>query len=141
MPQFLPSIWETETVTCLRCNTRQYPRNGRCIRCQFSLRVGYLTIEIDTPADPQAEDYAAGIARWIGILLRNLRNRHGICQEQMAKLAAGIDRSYLSKAENGLALLPLNKLLPLGRALGLTAVILRFEEPRLRTFPKPTCRP
>jgi hypothetical protein len=35
---------------------------------------------------------------------------------------------YLSKAECGHVLLPLSKLLPIAKALGLTAVILRFEK-------------
>jgi hypothetical protein len=52
----------------------------------------------------------------------------------------GIDRSYLSKTECGLALLPLGRLLPLARSLGLTAVILRFEVPKPRTVPKSSCR-
>jgi transcriptional regulator with XRE-family HTH domain len=43
-------------------------------------------------------------------------------------MALGIDRSYLSRAECGRVLLPLTKLLPLLQALGLTEVILRFDE-------------
>jgi transcriptional regulator with XRE-family HTH domain len=38
-----------------------------------------------------------------------------------------LHRSYLSKAECGHVLLHLSKLLPIAKALGLTAVILRFE--------------
>jgi len=133
--QFLPSIRDTETVTCRRCNTRQYP-NGRCVRCQCSLGVDYLTVRIGGCAD----DHFAELARYIGDMLRNLRNRRGLCQEKTARLAAGIDRSYLSKAENGLALLSLDKLLSLAQVLGLTAVILRFEESRSRAVPKSICR-
>jgi transcriptional regulator with XRE-family HTH domain len=48
-------------------------------------------------------------------------------QSQLASLAAKMNRSYLSRAECGHILLPLGALLPLARALGLTAVILRFE--------------
>jgi DNA-binding XRE family transcriptional regulator len=139
-PQFVPSIRDSETVTCRRCNTRQYPKNGSCIRCHRTLGVDYVTLQIGAPFDPRTENHPTELARWIGDLLRNLRNRRGICQSQMAKMAAGIDRSYLSKAENGLALLPLNKLLPLAQALGLTAVILRFEGIRPRVVPKSSCR-
>jgi DNA-binding XRE family transcriptional regulator len=138
--QFVPSIRDSETVTCRRCNTRQYPKNGNCIRCQCTLGVDYVTIQIGAPFGPRKESHPTQLARWIGDLLRNLRIRRGICQSQMAKMAAGIDRSYLSKAENGLALLPLRKLLPLAQALGLTAVILRFEETRPRAVPKLSCR-
>lgn len=132
IPQFLPSIRDSETVTCPRCSTRQYPKNGSCIRCQCTLNIGYLTLEISAALESSAENPSKQLAHLIGDLLRKLRNGRGICQSQMARMAAGLDRSYLSKAENGLALLPLTKLLPLAQALGLTAVILRFEEPRSR---------
>ncbi len=71
------------------------------------------------------------------MLLRTLRNRRGFCQSQLVVRAAGcITRSNLSRAECGRTLLPLNKLLSIAKALGLTAVILRFEvaTPR-RTHP------
>jgi DNA-binding XRE family transcriptional regulator len=140
IPQFRPSIRDSETVTCPHCSTRQYPKNGSCIRCHCTLDVDYVAIQIGASFDPRAGDYSTELARWIGDLLRNLRNRHGICQSEMARMAAGIDRSYLSKVENGLALLPLSKLLPLAQALGLTTVILRFEGTRVGAVPKSSCR-
>jgi transcriptional regulator with XRE-family HTH domain len=73
------------------------------------------------------------------VLLRLLRKRCGIRQSQLARMAAAVDRSYLSKAECGLVLLPLTKLLPLAKALGLTAVILRFEAPGPRGVQKSSC--
>jgi transcriptional regulator with XRE-family HTH domain len=57
-----------------------------------------------------------------------LRKRRGFSQSQLAMQAAGcVARTYLSKAECGHVLLPLSKLLPIAKALGLTAVILPFE--------------
>jgi hypothetical protein len=138
--QFLSSIRDSETVTCRRYNTRQYPKDGNCVRCNRPLGVDYVCFQIDASLDPCAEDQPKQLARWIGDLLGSLRQRRGICQSKLAKMAAGIDRSYLSKAECGLALLPLSKLLPLARSLGLTAVILRFEESRPRAVPKSSCR-
>jgi ribosome-binding protein aMBF1 (putative translation factor) len=137
--QFLPSIRESETVTCRRCNTRQYPRTN-CARCHCSLEVNYVSLQLGALLDLRPEDHLEQLARSIGELLRSLRKRRGICQSQLAKMAAGIDRSYLSKAECGLALLPLSKLLPLARSLGLTAVILRFEESRPRAGAKSSRR-
>jgi hypothetical protein len=137
--QFLPSIADSETVTCQRCNTRQFPKNGTCARCNCTLNVGYVVLKIAPPLDTSPENHHKQLARWIGDLLRNLRKRRRICQSQLARMAAGIDRSYLSKAECGLVLLPLSKLLPLAQSLGLTAVILRFEAPGRRAVPKPTC--
>ena len=138
--QFLPSIRDSETVTCRRCNTRQYPNNGNCVRCHCSLGVDYVNIQILAPLDRRSENHHKQLARWIGDLLRSLRKRRGICQSQLSKMAAGIVRSYLSKAENGLALLPLSKLLPIAQSLGLTAVILRFEVTGTRAVPKSRCR-
>lgn len=60
--QFLSSIRDTETVICRRCNTRQYP-NGRCVRCEFSLGVNYLTVRIGASFDPRAEDHSTELAR------------------------------------------------------------------------------
>lgn len=138
--QFLPSIRESETVTCRRCHTRQYPANGKCVRCHSTLGVDYVSLQIGALLDPRKEDQHGQLARSIGYLLRSLRKRRGICQSQLAKITAGMDRSYLSKAECGRAVLPLSKLLPLSRSLGLTAVILRFEVPGSRTVPKTSRR-
>lgn len=129
--EFLPSIRDSEAITCHRCNLRQYPKDS-CVRCHCKLGIEYVTFEIGALLDPSSENYHKQLARRIGELLLSLRKRRGVCQSQLAKMATGIDRSYLSKAESGLALLPLSKLLPLIRSLGLTAVILRFEESRPR---------
>lgn len=137
--QFLPSIRDSETVTCRRCNTRQFPKDA-CSRCRSALNVDYLVLPVDTLLDPQTEGLKKNLARWIGMLLRILRKRRRICQSRLASMPPGIDRSYLSKAESGFALLSLSKLLPLVRSLGLTAVILRFEEPGFRAGPKPNSR-
>jgi Helix-turn-helix domain len=129
--KFLPSIRDSETVTCPRCKVRQYPRNGAsgtCVRCHTLLGLEYVRLEIDALLDPCSEDAKKHFARSIGDLLRTLRKRRGICQSQLAVRAAGcIARSNLSRAECGRTLLPLNKLLKIAKALGLTAVILRFE--------------
>lgn len=138
--KFLPSIRDSETVTCQRCNMRQYPKDGNCVRCRSALGVRYLSLPISTLLDPHMDDREKHLAHWIGVLLRLLRKRRGICQSQLAKMAAGIDRSYLSKAECGFVLLSLSKLLPLAKTLGLTAVILRFEVPGHRAVQKSSRR-
>ena len=125
--QFVPSIRDSESITCRRCNTHQFPKNGECIRCHCILNVEYVCLEICSSLDQRMDDQPKQLASWIGDLLRSLRNRRGISQSRVATIA-GIDRSYLSKAECGRALLPLSKLLPLARSLGLTAIILRFEK-------------
>lgn len=126
--EFLPSIKDSEAITCPRCNTRQYPRDGKCLRCHRPLKRDYLTIQIDALQNPDFEVTKEHLARVTGTLLRSLRRRRGICQSQLVTRAADcISRTSLSKAECGHILLPLHKLLPLAEALGLTAVILRFD--------------
>jgi hypothetical protein len=126
--QFLPSLNTSETVTCPRCKKSQFPRNGKCIACHCTLNVGYVVFEIEAPTEIRSEDHHKQLAHRTGALLRSLRRRRGICQAELARMAAGIDRSYLSKAECGRVLLRLDNLLTLLQALDLTAVILRFEK-------------
>ena len=126
--QFVPSIRDSEAVTCPRCNTRQFPRKGACIRCHSALGLDYLNLVVRTLLDPRVAHNERLLARSIGALLRSLRKRRVLSQSQVARRATGcIARTYLSKAECGHVLLPLGKLLPIAKALGLTAVILRFE--------------
>jgi predicted transcriptional regulator len=87
-----------------------------------------VNLQILAPFDPRSENHDKQLAHWIGDLLLSLRKRRGICQSQLSKMAAGIDRSYLSKAENGLVLLPLSKLLPLAQALAYRAKACRLCE-------------
>jgi ribosome-binding protein aMBF1 (putative translation factor) len=124
--QFLPSIRDSETTICRHCNTFQYA-NATCIRCRRPLGVEYVYFGTYISQDPCSEDHSKQLVHSIGNLLRVLRSRRGICQSQLAAKGSGIDRSYLSKAEHGLANLSLSKLLALLQSLGLTAVILRFE--------------
>jgi len=137
--QFLPSIGASETVTCPHCYRRQYPRNGKCIACNCTLHVDYVVFEIEAPIEARSEDHHKQLAHRTGALLRSLRRRRGICQSELARMAEGIDRSYLSKAECGRVLLRLNNLLMLLQALDLTAVILRFEKTGSRAVPKSSC--
>jgi ribosome-binding protein aMBF1 (putative translation factor) len=125
--KFLPSIRDSETITCPRCQSAQYQRNGACIKCKNPLKLEYLTLPVESLLnDPDVSK--EHLARMVGEFVRRLRKRRGISQSQLATQARGcINRTSLSKAECGRMLLPLYKLLPLTRALGLTAVILRFD--------------
>ena len=122
--QFLSSVRESETITCRVCNTPQYPRNGSCIRCQSPLNLDFVRLEVDSlPQDRKKE-----LAQLTGDLVRRMRKRRGISQSRLVMRAADcVTRTSLSKAECGRMLLPLHKFLRLAKALGLTAVILRFE--------------
>jgi transcriptional regulator with XRE-family HTH domain len=92
------------------------------------LGLHYLNLQVGARLNGCAPHNEGQLARSIGALLRSLRKRRGFSQSQLAMRAAGcIARTYLSKAECGHVLLPLDKLVPIAKALGLTAVILRFE--------------
>ena len=124
--EFLPSIRDSETVTCRFCSTDQFPRDGKCLRCGSALELEYLSFKLSTIPDPPSGQDQKQLASTIGVLLRSLRKRRGMTQSQLA-LRAAVARTYLSKAECGHVTVPLNKFLPIARALGLSALILRFE--------------
>jgi ribosomal protein L37E len=126
--QFLPSIRDSETITCRRCKRPQYPRSGNCIACHYPLNLQYLKIDIDNLQSSCHGEQRKQIAHSMGMVLRFLRKQRHMSQSQVASMAAKMNRSYLSRAECGQVLLPVSKLLPLARALGMTAVILRFED-------------
>jgi transcriptional regulator with XRE-family HTH domain len=87
-----------------------------------------VNLQVNTRLNPRTVHDDRQLARSIGVLLRSLRKHRGFSQSQLAMRAADcIARTYLSKAECGHVLLPLSKLLPIAKALGLTGVILRFE--------------
>jgi transcriptional regulator with XRE-family HTH domain len=67
-----------------------------------------LNLEVSTLLNPRTVQDDKQLARSIGVLLRSLRKRRGLSQSLLATRAAG-------------------KLLPVAKALGLTAVILRYE--------------
>jgi DNA-binding XRE family transcriptional regulator len=132
--KFLPSIRDSETITCPRCKSAQFQRNGSCVACRTPLKLEYLTLPIEALLNSDLDVSKEHLARVIGDFLRRLRKRRGISQSQLATRARGsINRTSLSKAECGHMLLPLYKLLPLANALGLTAVILRFNGTAIRT--------
>jgi hypothetical protein len=138
--RFLPSILDSQVVTCRRCLRPQYARHGKCLHCHAQLPIEFVDVELSTPLDPHSEDHQKQLAHLVGSFLRSLRKRRGLCQSELARMATGIGRSYLSKAECGRVLLRLDKLLTLLQALGLTAVILRFEKPAPRIL-KPSHLP
>jgi len=124
--EFVPSIRDSETVTCRVCSSGQFPRNGKCLRCGSALKLEYLSLKFSTQLDPPTGQDQKQLASTIGVLLRSLRKRRGMTQSQLA-LRGSVARTYLSKAECGHVTVPLSKFLPIARALGLTAVILRFD--------------
>lgn len=135
--QYLPSIRECQIVICRRCKRSQFSRNSACLHCHHPLEVEYLDLELGASSDSRSEEHHKQLAGTVGALLRSLRKRRGICQSDLARMARGTGRSYLSKAECGRVLLRLDKLLTLLQTLGLTGVILRFEKSAPKRITKP----
>jgi len=126
----LPSIRDSETIICHHCRTRQFPRNGACVRCRRPLGLEYLVVSIEDLLNRCGADYSEQLAHTIGLMLRSMRKRRHMCQSQLADKAGGVNRSRISRAECGHVLLSISQLLTLARALGLTSVILRFDSRR-----------
>jgi ribosome-binding protein aMBF1 (putative translation factor) len=127
------SIRDGETITCRHCGLHQYPsKTGRCPKCQEHLGVEFLIVSTSGPtcANRDDDDYHL-LAGRIGAILRQVRIRRGLSQQWLSN-AAGIGRSYISRAESGHVIPTINAIHRLARALGLSAVILRFESPRAR---------
>ena len=132
--KFLRSIRDSETIICPQCRSAQYQRNGNCIKCNTPFTLEYLTLPVESLLNSDLDVSKKHLARMVGDFLRRLRKRRGISQSELVTRARGsINRTALSKAECGHMLLPLYKLLPLAKALGLTAVILRFDGTATRT--------
>jgi hypothetical protein len=70
----LPSIRNSETITCKRCHYAQYPRNGVCLRCGQSLEREYVNLQIDADLEVSKEH----LAQLVGSLVRKMRkaSRH-----------------------------------------------------------------
>jgi hypothetical protein len=137
--ELISSIRDSETITCPRCRTRQYSRIGTCVRCHRPLGLEYFVVPIESLLSCCSADHHKELAPSIGFVLRTLRKRRHLCQSQLAAMAGEMSRSYLSRAECGHVLLPVSRLLPLARALGLTSLIMRLEEtdPGRHTTAKP----
>ncbi|WP_109016833.1 helix-turn-helix domain-containing protein [Novimethylophilus kurashikiensis] len=73
-------------------------------------------------------DKKAEELKLFGKVLRDLREEAGKTQETLA-LDSGLDRTYISKMERGVASATLSALLNISEALGLTLsqIFLRFE--------------
>jgi hypothetical protein len=91
----LPSIRDSETITCDHCHTRQFPRNGACVRCRRPLGLEYLVMPIENLLNCCGPGCSEQLAHTIGLLLRSMRKRRHMCQSQLAARTGGVNRTHL----------------------------------------------
>lgn len=129
-----PTFVLREAINCPHCGLREYlTETGRCVRCGRLLGVEYLRLNI--AAQPPGNIDCTLPAR-IGAHIKAIRAQRHISQETLAR-ATGVSRTHLSRIENGSICPSLSTLMRIlcGRALGLKAVILRFEQAQSPSAP------
>jgi len=121
-----------ETATCPRCGLHQYAK-GSCPRCHESLGIDFYRLDFDHLDEALLNPGHSPTPNAVGRALRQMRQRRGLSQERLARVIGpgngsivGL-RSYLSRIECGHVRPPLSTLLRITRALGLSAIILRFD--------------
>jgi DNA-binding transcriptional regulator YiaG len=116
-----------ETADCPHCGLHQYlTANGECPRCKRPMGVEFFTLPLSDLAQQLSDKELRVVPNRIGLAIRELRSRRHISQEALAR-AAHTGRSHLSRIECGRVRPPLSTLLRVTGALGLNAIILRFE--------------
>ncbi|MGO9438783.1 MAG: helix-turn-helix domain-containing protein [Terracidiphilus sp.] len=127
-----------ETADCPTCGLHEYlTENGQCRRCGRPLGIEYLKLPVSDLARSLSDEKLRVLPNQVGTTIRNLRARRGISQEKLAR-ASGTGRSHLSRIECGHVIPPLSLLLRLTVSLGLSTVLLRFENARLSSTSRTT---
>jgi DNA-binding XRE family transcriptional regulator len=124
-----------ETVDCPHCALHGYvTEDGRCRRCHRPLCVEFL--RLDVAAQLQG-DIDCMLSSRIGAQIKEIRAQRHISQETLAR-ASGVSRTHISRIENGSICPSLRTLMRVlcGRALGLNAIILRFEQAQSTSTPR-----
>ena len=116
-----------ETVVCPICQLKQFERgNGKCRRCQRSLGVTYIEINLPSSLAHLSSQRVVTIRKEVGGLIRRLRSRREITQAALASLT-GIHRTYLSRAERGQVMPSIIALMQIARALEVDKILLRVR--------------
>jgi DNA-binding XRE family transcriptional regulator len=122
-----PTFVLREAVNCPHCGLREYlTETGRCVRCARPLGVEYLRLDV---AAQLSGNIDRTLSSRIGAHIKAIRAQRQISQQTLAR-ATGVSRTHLSRIENGSICPSLPTLMRVlcGRALGLKAIILRFDQ-------------
>lgn len=123
-----PSL--TDTVVCEACGLTQFVQVRllhtavpRCRRCRRAVGVLYMDTPLPGNADPEE------LRQLIGALIRNMRQRRGWSQAQLARAAATAGRSGINRIERGHVLPSLRSLVSILAAVGTGRIIFRLDRP------------
>ena len=124
-----------QIADCPYCGLHQYlTENGMCRRCHRPIGVEFIHLPLIDLVQQLSDKELRALPNRVGRAIRDLRSRRGISQEALAR-AAHTGRSHLSRIECGHVRPPLSTLLRVTGALGLNAIILRFENTKLPSKP------
>jgi len=115
-----------DSVVCPVCGLCQFvaSENGQCRRCHGSLGLAYVEIVIP---DSGFTDSRMTVYRVIGNTLHRLRAKSKLTQMMLAE-SVGVNRSSISRVEQGQGIPSLPVLLGSAAALGVDKVFLRLRD-------------
>ncbi len=135
MSIYQPMFALRETVDCPHCHLRAFlTETGRCRRCARPLNVEFLRLDVAPQISGNIE---CELPSRIGAPIKAIRVQRHISQEALARVT-GVSRTHLSRIENGSICPSLPTLMRVlcGHALGLNAIILRFEQAQSMSTPR-----
>jgi len=136
MSHHQPTFVLREAVHCPHCGIREFLKSdtGRCVRCSRPLGVEFLRLDV---APQIFGNIDCQLPSRIGAHIKAIRAQRHISQETLAR-ATGVSRTHLSRIENGNICPSLSTLMRVlcGRALGLNAIILRFDQAKPTSTPR-----
>lgn len=120
MATTLAPVDAREVVRCDHCHLVQFrTNNGLCRRCHASLDPDEPEILAPEPAPIATTDNTSTSAIQVASAIRNLRQRSGMSQRQLA-LRMNVPRTYVSKIENEKATPTLSSIERLAHALNVS---------------------
>lgn len=120
MATTLAPVDAREVVRCDHCHLVQFrTNNGLCRRCHASLDPDEPEILAAEPAPIATTDNTSTCAIQVASAIRNLRQRSGMSQRQLA-LRMNVPRTYVSKIENEKATPTLSSIERLAHALNVS---------------------
>ena len=129
-----------QTADCPYCGLHHYLRDdGECPRCHRPIGVEFIHLPLIDLVQQLSDNELQALPNRVGLAIRELRRRLHISQETLSR-AAHTGRSHLSRIECGHVRPPLSTLLRVSGALGLNAIILRFENAKSTSKSSPRSR-
>ena len=116
-----------DVLTCPACKLVQYA-SPHCKRCKESIGVVYLVLDLRALSNSDSTGPEVLLRHLIGSGLRQLRRRHHLTQLQLARKLCCVNRSEISRIENGRVLPSLPSLVRIACELGVTEAVLKIDQ-------------